>query len=196
MIMTISQGGHDQFQVEQFAGRRRSSGSFRDNAGQVGGGTSTSPTVPPGVTAGDEFLPTTLPTDNIRATLAGNERPPDQQEIEEIVPAMGAASGATAPTSATTPSFPPGTTPPPGYAAVEGTGGGFLSNEIFYRVAALRGPKGTVPMGHLHTPLLRTPSGVSDPAFVQQRDSIVRTIRQILQNVLPSLGGNNGSSSE
>ena len=183
MIMTISQGGHpDRFQVEEFAGRRRSSGDFRDNAGQVGGGTENAPVVPRSETAGPEFLPTALPTDNIRATLAGNEVPADRQRIQEIVP------GNTGPTSATAPTFPAGTTPPSGYAAVSGTGGGFLSNEIFYRVSALRRANGaTVPMGHLHTPLLRVPTGTSDPAFVQQRDGIVQTIREILNNVLTSL---------
>jgi hypothetical protein len=46
----------------------------------------------------------------------------------------------------------------------------------------------TVPVGHLHTPLL-TPSraGMADPAFVRLRQSIVDRVRSILEATLPDL---------
>ena len=70
--------------------------------------------------------------------------------------------------------------------AVEGSGGGFLSNEIFYRATLLRLQTGShIPVGHLHTPFL-TP-GLSSAAFEALRTSIVNRIEQIITVTLPSL---------
>jgi pyrrolidone-carboxylate peptidase len=175
MIMTISQGGSSAFEVEEFAGRRRSSGA-PDNLGRSGGGTSITPIEPAGVTAGDEFLSTTLPATAIRSSLGRTTPLTGETEVTEIT-TPGAA-----PTQTTS-------GPTRGSIAVEGSGGGYLSNEIFYRVAALRLSSGaTVPMGHLHTPLMRPPAtGISTAAFTRARDTIVTTIRRILTDVLPSL---------
>jgi pyrrolidone-carboxylate peptidase len=72
--------------------------------------------------------------------------------------------------------------PDPGATAVEGGGGGFLSNEIAYRVTRLRDAVNpSVPAGHIHTPALGLPgAGVDDPGFAAQRSSIVAQYRAIL----------------
>lgn len=65
-----------------------------------------------------------------------------------------------------------------------GSGGGYLSNEIFYRVAQLGREEGTsIPIGHLHTPL-RT---------VSQTD-LVNHIRDILQRSLSIFDTTNAPS--
>jgi pyrrolidone-carboxylate peptidase len=74
-----------------------------------------------------------------------------------------------------------------GGEAVEGSGGGYLSNEIFYRTALLRSDSGsTVPYGHLHTPYLDAP-GKSASAYTTARDAIVSQVREILKAALPAI---------
>ena len=47
--------------------------------------------------------------------------------------------------------------PPSGNVVKEGSGGNYLSNEVFYRVALLREKRNsTVLTGHLHLPVLQT----------------------------------------
>lgn len=176
MVMTISQGGSSDFEVEQWAGRRRSSAAT-DNLGQRGGGTPSAPVVPAGVTAGDEFIETTLPAAGIRSHLGRTSPLPGETEIDEI-PA-GGSSAVNRPTGG----------PTAGSTSVEGSGGGYLSNEIFYRTSAMRVANGlTLPMGHLHTPLLDPPSSATgDTAFTAARDAIVTSVEAILRSVIPTL---------
>ena len=65
---------------------------------------------------------------------------------------------------------------------MEGSGGGFLSNEIFYRNSLVRLQSGMqVPMIHLHTPML-------DPtASDTKRNNLIDTVRKILRAALPQL---------
>ena len=63
--------------------------------------------------------------------------------------------------------------PPPGSTATSGSGGSFLSNEIFYRVRLLQlnqSPENTIPMGHLHVPLTAV---AAYPALVNRIRSII-----------------------
>ena len=60
MIMTISQGGRE-FEVEEWAGRRRSPGNAADNARRARGSSLKAPVVPPGLKRGPEFIRTALP---------------------------------------------------------------------------------------------------------------------------------------
>ena len=80
-------------------------------------------------------------------------------------------------------------TPAAGSTAVAGSGGDYLSNEIFYRTRLLRDSSGlSVPMGHLHTPVLAAPSpALGSSTFHAERDAIVARIRQILIATIPSL---------
>jgi hypothetical protein len=169
--MTISQGDA-QFELEEFAGRRRSSGSFAENLG-VTSGTTTSPVVPPGVGAGPEFIRTNVP-----AAMLGSMRSPlgrttairEETEVQDIL-----TSARTPRTHAAGPPARPG-------LAVEGSGGGFLSNEIFYRNSLVRTQTGaTVPVIHLHTPTLAP--GAADSV----RNAHIATARRILEAALPHL---------
>lgn len=72
-----------------------------------------------------------------------------------------------------------------------GSGGGFLSNEIFYRTAALRADeKSTVPVGHLHVPYQPPPTGTaaSEAQHTKLRDSIVQWVKKLITNALKSMG--------
>jgi hypothetical protein len=107
--------------------------------------------------------------------------------------AMRGALGRTAaiPAETTVLDLPPGAIQPrrlpagPGASpglAVEGSGGGFLSNEVFYRNSLLRTQTGSsVPMIHLHTPMLAP--DVTDAA----RNALIDKIRKILHATLPHL---------
>ena len=69
-----------------------------------------------------------------------------------------------------------------------GSGGGYLSNEVMYRTLRLRSELGAeIPVGHLHVPLLKEPTGLSDSAFVAQRDAIVSRVRYLLRAALATL---------
>jgi pyrrolidone-carboxylate peptidase len=176
MIMTISQGASPLFEVEQYAGRNRSS-EAPDNLGQTGGGTPTSPAAPPGLARGDQFLPTHLPAPEMRGALGTTDPLVEETEVREI------PRGETAPVDRPTEG------PTPGSTAVTGSGGGYLSNEIFYRTSLLRvSSKSQVPLGHLHTPYMRPASEYdSRSEFARVRDEIVSTVRRILEAVLPRL---------
>jgi pyrrolidone-carboxylate peptidase len=151
MIMTISQGG-GRFDVEQWAGRRRSTGSFPDNAGVSTAGTRLSPIEPPGMGSGAEFLETRLPHQSMSS-----------------VPDTGLNTHGKRDTGGANP------------LAVSGTGGGFLSNEIFYRVRLLqtnlRGSTDLLPVGHLHIP-------TEDEMPVAD---IVSRVKAIIEAALPAL---------
>jgi pyrrolidone-carboxylate peptidase len=148
MIMTISRGSNQNFEIERYAGRRRSS-QYQDNEATYGGGSRERPTVPPEMGMGDEFLETSLPTGSM-ASLSGIEL--DQSRYPE--------SGQ-------------GT-------AISGSGGGYLSNEIFYRVRRLSlhtmGAEQSIRVGHLHTPS----HGVT-------RETIIYRIRDIIRASIPQL---------
>ena len=169
MVMTISMGGSDDFEVEEYAGRRRR-GGIPGNAGVVPRAGE-----PANLPAGPEFLRTSLPS-SARRSLGRTTPLAGESEVVEI------------PRGETTPRYRSGG-PTPRSTSVSGSGGGYLSNEIFYRVALLRlNEQATVPVGHLHTPFLR-PSGrgLDDPAFVAARDTIVARVRSILEATLPDL---------
>ena len=166
MIMTISMGGiGSDFEVEEHAGRRRQAG-IDDNLEQ----SQSTPSTPAG--PGPEFLPTTLPPSARRAL--GRTRP-NTEESEVVEIPAGRTSPVRRPTG-----------PTAGSTAVEGSGGGFLSNEIFYRASLLRSQTGSqIPVGHLHTPFL-TP-GLPNAAFEALRTSIVNRVEQIITATLPDL---------
>ena len=153
MIMTISQGSN-RFDVENTAGRRRSTASFADNEGVLSGGSTTNPVVPSGMAAGSEFLKTQLP----------------HSQMATVPNTSLNTAGATSTTDTQ------GNT-----IAVTGTGGGFLSNEIFYRVRLLQtnigGSMKNLPVGHLHIP----------NEDQMTRVSIVNRIKEIIAAALPAL---------
>jgi pyrrolidone-carboxylate peptidase len=166
MIMTISMGapGAD-FEVEEFAGRRRG-GGLTDNPDV----TQAVPGVPAGLGPGPEFIRGTLPPSTRRA-LGRTGPTRGETEVKEI-PAGGSSvvSRPSGPTSGST--------------SVEGSGGSFLSNEIFYRVGRLQLEQGTsIPFGHLHVPFL----SANATNVERMRSDITRRVWDILTAVLPDL---------
>jgi|GEM_PF-2334943 len=155
IVTTVSQGGDPTlFELEFYNGRRRASfaagvAALPDNRKELGGGgTYDNPIVPPGAN-GAEFIPNTLPVD---AMVAGRPAIVDTTCDEKAPP------GSTSRTCVEGPRL--------GSTAVQGSGGGYLSNEIAYRVTMLRDATGsTVPAGHVHTPILSAPSGTGSPGF-------------------------------
>lgn len=160
IITTVSQGGSDKFELEFYNGRRRAapdlSGPLPDNRNKPptvgilfpdGTGTYQSPVTPP-VDGGAEFVQTTLPVGSMLVGPTLVDRTCDEQP-------PGAGSRRCPPTG-----------PTAGSISVQGSGGGYLSNEIAYRVTRLRDAIGQpTPAGHVHTPLVAPPSGPGDPGF-------------------------------
>ncbi|MGH4024806.1 MAG: eCIS core domain-containing protein [Pseudonocardiaceae bacterium] len=165
MIMTISMGGRNEFELEEWAGRTRGAGipDNREFTPAVAG-------PPPGLAAGPQFIRATLPPAT-RAPL-GQTRPTEHEaEIYEIPAGQQTTVRST-------------TGPTPGSTAVAGSGGSYLSNEIFYRVGLLQLQEGsTIPFGHLHVPFLSP--GRRD--FATQRQQIVQRVEQTLTAALPAL---------
>jgi hypothetical protein len=172
LVMSISQGSF-MFEFEEWAGRRRSTDVFLDNLGRSSGGSKSNPIVPPGLASGAEFLPHSVPSATLGAMRGAEGRTaaiPEETTVRDLPP------GATQPRDL--PGGPGSSTNP----AVEGSGGGFLSNEIFYRNSLLRTQlNSTVPMIHLHTP--RLPPGATDAV----RNNFIDRIKAILRAAIPTL---------
>jgi hypothetical protein len=125
-----------------------------------------------------QWTTTTLPYEAITAADTGRFPVYDNTGVTEI------PAGGTEPVVR-----PQG--PTPGSTARAGGGGDYLSNEIAYRATLLRdrlGLHGTLPGGHVHTPVLQFGAGntdpaagtVTDPAFVRNRLDIVAQVRSIV----------------
>jgi pyrrolidone-carboxylate peptidase len=74
-----------------------------------------------------------------------------------------------------------------------GSGGGFLSNEIFYRTAALNDTSDAgsrVPVGHLHVPYQPAPDGsaAAEKKHTKLRDTIIQWVKKLISNALKSMG--------
>jgi pyrrolidone-carboxylate peptidase/ribosomal protein L31 len=151
MIITISQGRY-RYDIERFASKFRTSSTI-DNLNVVlphkfylpstNGISQVNESVIP------EFLETTLPINTIIPGSLGNTLVVYNQEY------IGNQTSApySSPNSGTSNITGPNTTE----KAMEGSGGTYLSNEIFYRVAVLRNDLGLnniLKSGHLHVPIL------------------------------------------
>lgn len=143
--------GGGSFDIERWAGRNRSA-TLPDNAGVPSGGSSAVPVVPPGIAGGPEFLETQLPHSAMSSV------PDTHLNQHGRSPGLGVQG-----------------------PSVTGTGGGFLSNEIFYRVRLLQtnigGSMVNLPVGHLHVP-------TEDDMPVS---TIVDRIKAIISAALPSI---------
>jgi pyrrolidone-carboxylate peptidase len=174
--MTASQGRVGLFDLEVYNGRRRSVSSIGDNNNIWGGGTINAPVVAPGMPPGPEWLTTSLPT----AAMAATDVAPFSTRVNTSV--LEIPAGQTTPVRR-----PDG--PTPGSIASEGAGGGYLSNEVAYRNTLQRellDP--SMPAGHLHVPVLRfdpaNRTAITDPAYENNRDTIVDGAHAILRNGL------------
>lgn len=172
LFTTVSQGRVGRFDVERTNGAWR--GGFPDNEN-----VSRTETVPVADPASQpQWTTTTLPYEAITAADTGRFPVYDNTSVTEI------PAGGTEPVVR-----PQG--PTPGSTARAGGGGDYLSNEIAYRATLLRdrlGLHGTLPGGHVHTPVLQFGAGntdpaagtVTDPAFVRNRLDIVAQVRSIV----------------
>lgn len=185
LIVTISMGSSTDFELEEFAGRRRSVASgASENLGMAGGGTERAPREIPGAGAGPEFLRTNVPAADLeamRGTL-GRRRPlPGERAVREI------QAGETSPRRSAS-------GPTAGSTAVAGSGGGFLSNEIYYRTRLLQhatqelgGGSAITRVIHVHTPLLDAPDATDRRAFDARRNALVRQVRALILAALGTL---------
>ena len=164
MIITISRNHDDGiFELERFAGRARS--GFKDNEGTGSSQAALERSLarihgPHART--DEFTQSTLPRANMSApprvvmddSYSGHL--PDGTEVDQT------------------------TSPVPGanVRSDTGSGGNYLSNEIFYRVSLLQlnQRRTSIPMGHLHVP------GGTQAEY----PAIISTVQQIITRALNS----------
>ncbi|KAF2780343.1 pyroglutamyl peptidase [Streptomyces sp. OM5714] len=184
LFATVSQGRVGRFDVERTNGAWR--GGFPDNEN-----VSRTETVPVADPASQpQWTTTTLPYAAITAADTGRFPVYDNTRVTEI-PAGGTEAVVR----------PDG--PTPGSTAREGGGGNYLSNEIAYRATLLRdrlGLRGTLPGGHVHTPVLQFGTGntdpatgaVTDPEFVRNRLDIVAQTRAIVAVAVSAPGPDRG----
>lgn len=155
MVVTVSMG-RDAFDLERFPGRRRSSPN-PDNERRLGGGTAERPVIPEGL-EGPEFLEFSLPAETMSAARG---RWP-VRDNRRVVSLRGAFSAASLDDIAEE-------------TAVQGSGGGYLSNEIAYRVL-LCGQRLCldIPIGHIHVPALRGHDADWERDVVHQMQFVLR----------------------
>ncbi|WP_374349243.1 hypothetical protein [Chitinimonas sp.] len=161
MLVTVSMGRRD-FDLERFPGRRRSS-SAPDNDNVYSGGSLVAPILPNLGTqelSGAEFIEFSLPA-KAMLTVQTPYAVHDNRWVRTLTEQRLAAGGLAA---------------LQGKTAVEGSGGGYFSNEISYRTLRLREQLGlgSLPIGHIHTPAM----GEFDPATLK---AITGQIRAMLE---------------
>jgi hypothetical protein len=166
-VTSTSQGSAGTFHLEVWNGRRRSADPFKDNMDKTSGGTTTSPVVAPRMGTGAEFISHSLPHQKMITAANGKPDPVVSRPSVIEIPSGGGA-----------PVFRP-TGPTAGSTAVEGSGGGFLSNEVAYRVTRLRLElNSTTPAGHVHVAAMPLPGGdaITDATFEARRAAIVAQV--------------------
>ena len=137
MVITVSMG-RDGFDLERFPGRRRSV-TTPDNENIKAGGSTAMPIVPV-VPDGPEFVEFSLPADAMCA-VKGEFPVTDNRTVTTLEDGEISAAGLAS---------------LQGKTAVFGSGGGYLSNEISYRVLRLAQASDiNVPIGHIHTPRMQ-----------------------------------------
>ncbi len=165
MVVTLSMG-REGFDLEHFPGRRRSA-KAPDNL-NVTLGTSLQRPRPP--RAGDhelegpEFVEFSLPVMPMLAV----QTPYLVRDNHKVLTLQGEQT-------------PSNLDELKGQTAVEGSGGGYLSNEISYRSLLLRQQLGSnIPMGHLHTPAIQHYKRDELKKIVQQIEKILQNASQTL----------------
>ncbi len=158
MIVTISMGRED-FDLERFPALRRSA-KAPGNLNVFTGADKANPLTPligSKPLKGPEFVEFSLPVDamvtiqtpykvNDRRTVTTTEKQFEPQSLTELE----------------------------GKTSVEGSGGGYLSNEISYRSINLRNKyKSNIPVGHLHTPRIKGYEPELEKKIVQQIEKIL-----------------------
>ena len=153
MVVTVSMG-RTEFDLEHFPGKRRSV-TAPDNANIVYGGTQTSPVIPKlngRPLPGNEFVKFSLPV-NYMQQAKGPYKVIDNHEVTTLEKTYKAGSYGELKNS----------------IAVNGGGGGYLSNEISYRSIRLRDAlNSSIPTGHIHTPRIQQFEPETEAKIVKQ----------------------------
>ncbi|MFJ7590619.1 pyroglutamyl peptidase [Streptomyces sp. NPDC097617] len=174
IITSVSQGYPGIFTLEDWAGRARSADPYPDNVRALSGGTRERPVTAPGMGPGPEFIRTTLPADAVTGAVQSPYPVLLNPGVTEI------PAGGTAPVDRSD-------GPTPGSRAVEGGGGGYLSNEVAYRSNRLRAQLAPhLPGGHLHTPVLTglpaDPQLLTGTEFERNESAITAEVRSVLEH--------------
>ncbi len=153
MVVTVSMG-RTEFDLERFPGKRRSV-TAPDNANIVYGGTQTNPVIPKlngRPLPGNEFVKFSLPV-NYMQQAKGPYKVIDNHEVTTLEKTYKAGSYGELKNS----------------IAVNGGGGGYLSNEISYRSIRLRDAlNSSIPTGHIHTPRIQQFEPETEAKIVKQ----------------------------
>lgn len=153
MVVTVSMG-RTEFDLEHFPGKRRSV-TAPDNANIVYGGTQTSPVIPKlngRPLPGNEFVKFSLPV-NYMQQAKGPYKVIDNHEVTTLEKTYKAGSYGELKNS----------------IAVNGGGGGYLSNEVSYRSIRLRDAlNSSIPTGHIHTPRIQQFEPETEAKIVKQ----------------------------
>lgn len=165
LIATISMGRSD-FDLEHFPGRRRSV-TAADNLNVLTGATPVSPIIPMlagQVLSGPEFVQFSLPYHAMQQAK-GDYKINDNRKVQTLTKTFSAKQLNELRND----------------IAVEGGGGGYLSNEISYRSIRLRNLLGsTIPTGHIHTPRIIEFDEKTNQAIMNQ---IVEMLKQSLTQI-------------
>ncbi len=154
MIISVSMG-RDHFDLERFPGRRRSSPN-PDNENCAGGGNMQDPFIPAGLEQASEFVEFSLPS-RVMQTASGRYQVRDNRSVTTLEQGDIQADSLESLSDQT---------------AVQGGGGGYLSNEISFRLVRLLEGTG-VPVGHIHTPRFRGHDAAALKNIVAQCRAIV-----------------------
>ncbi|GLY42095.1 hypothetical protein Amsp01_081180 [Amycolatopsis sp. NBRC 101858] len=162
VVLTISQGRPGRFDVERWAGAWRGGFPDNNNASVTGG-------VPPaaGWPQPDvQFIETTLPYARMLGVTGAY--PVNFNQSFCVWPSQPGVGTPVCRSDA----------PAPGEFAASGGGGDYLSNESMFRANRVRLGLGltSVAGGHLHTPVLGQPTGLTDPAFEARRQAIASEV--------------------
>ncbi|WP_404340780.1 hypothetical protein [Pseudoalteromonas mariniglutinosa] len=153
MIVTVSMG-RKHFDLERFPGKRRSV-TTPDNANIIYGGTQTAPLIPSlneRSLPGDEFVEFSLPISAMQQAT-GPYKIIDNHEVTTLEKTFE----------------PQSLTELADKVAVQGGGGGYLSNEISYRSIRLRNElNSNIPTGHIHTPRIQQFEPETEAKIVMQ----------------------------
>jgi len=165
MVVTVSMG-RKEFDLERFPGKRRSV-TAPDNLDIVFGGTQVAPKIPylqGKLLSGSEFVEFSLPVAQMQLA-SGPYKVIDNHQITTLEKTYK----------------PEKLSELDNKVAVNGAGGGYLSNEISYRSIRIRNIIGSsIPTGHIHTPRIKQ--------FEPEIESkIVEQIRAMLEKSLPAL---------
>jgi pyrrolidone-carboxylate peptidase len=162
LITTVSMGRSD-FDLEHFPGLRRSA-TAPDNVNVYTGANKTNPLIPSLLSAplqGDEFVLFSLPYQAMMKAK-GNYKVNDNRGVTILTEGEAKDIVANSLTELAD------------KVAVQGGGGGYLSNEISYRSIVLRNKLASeIPTGHIHTPRISGFDKATNRAIVAQIEAML-----------------------